>query len=202
MLKIVAQLLSYLFHPLLMPTWLFGTMMFYFPSSIQPAQAWLLIIILIFGMTFILPLLNMLFFRMTGTIQNFQLPERKDRVLPFIFITIVYVGTSMIFWKMNFPIVFKLMVVISGLSFMVTILTFFFKISVHAVASSGIVGILLAITIFASVGELIIPALAILIIAGMVMSARLHLNVHNGSEVGWGGVLGFLVGFLGVGILF
>src|SRR5262245_39751297 len=105
MLRILAQVVSFLFHPLLMPTWLFALMMYYFPASIQPTQAWMLIVLLIFGMTFILPILNMVFFRMTGTISSFHLPERKDRILPSIFVTIVYAGiTSMIFWKMSFPI--------------------------------------------------------------------------------------------------
>lgn len=203
MLKFLAKLLSYLFHPLLMPTWLFGIMMFYFPSSVQPTQAWVLIILLIFGMTFILPILNLLFFRLTGTIQNFHLPERKDRILPFLFITIVYTGiTVMIIWKMNFPIVSKLMIIVTMLTFVTTILTFFFKVSVHAIGNSGLVGILLAVTLFSSVSELIVPALSGLILAGSVMSARLYLNAHTQFEVAWGGILGFVVGFLGVFVLF
>lgn len=203
MLKLLAQLISYLLHPLLMPTWLFATMMFYFPASIQPTQAWWLVIILIFGMTFILPLLNMFFFKITGTIRNFQLPDRRDRVLPFIFITIVYAGiTTMIFWKMNFPLVFKLMVIITILSVLATISTFFFKISVHALAAGGIAGILLAFVVLLAIFELVLPSISILILAGMVMSSRLFLNAHNAKEVTWGGIGGFIIGFIGVGFLF
>ena len=203
MLKLLAQFIAYLLHPLLMPTWLFATMMFYFPASIQPTQAWILIIILIFGMTFILPLLNMLFFKMTGTIQNFQLQDRRDRVLPFIFVTIVYAGiTIMIFWKMNFPLVFKLMVIITGLSVLATISTFFFKISVHALATGGMVGILLAFVTLLATFELMFPSICILILAGITMSSRLLLNAHNAKEVTWGGILGFIIGFMGVGFLF
>jgi hypothetical protein len=203
MLKLLAQFISFIFHPLLMPTWLFGIVMFYLPSSVQPRQAWMVIIILVFGMTFILPLLNLLFFKMTGTIKSFYLAERSDRILPFIFITIVYAGiTAMIFWKMSFPVVFNLMLLITLLSLMVTVATFFFKISAHAVGGGGIAGILLATAIISSVGELIYPSLLILVLAGAVMSARLYLNAHKPNEVGWGGMLGFLVGFVGIELLF
>lgn len=203
MLRLLAQFVSYFFHPLLMPTWLFATIMVYFPSSIQPTQAWLLVIILIFGMTFILPLLNLLFFKMTGTIQSFQLTERKDRILPFSFVTIVYAGiTAMIFWKMNFPIVFRFMVVITSLSLVATLSTFIFKISIHALAGGGIVGILLSICLILGVGELVIPTLLVLIVAGVVMSARMLLNAHNIREIGWGGIIGFVLGFISIGFLF
>ena len=203
MLRFLAKTFSFLFHPLLMPTWLFSLLMFYFPAAIQPVQAWFLIILLIFGMTFILPLLNLIFFKMTGTIQDFYLEERKDRVLPFIFISIVYAGiTAMFFMRMNFPVVFNLMVIVTGLVLLATIATFFFKISVHAIAVGGMAGILLAIVAFMSASELLIPALSAMVLAGLVMSSRLLLNAHELNEVGWGGVLGFVIGFIGVEILF
>ena len=203
MLRLLAQFISLVFHPLLMPTWLFGIMMYYFASAVQPTQAWLLVIVLIFGMTFILPLLNLLFFKITGTIRSFYLVERKDRILPFIFITIVYAGiTAMIFWKMSFPIVFKLMVIITCLSLLVTVFTFFFKISAHAVAGGGIAGVLLSMAIYSSVAELVVPSLIMLVLAGTVMSARLLLNAHKPQEVGWGGMLGFVIGSAGIGMLF
>ena len=203
MVKLLAQIISFLLHPLLMPTWLFSLMMVYFPAAVLPTQAWLIIIILIFGMTFILPVLNLLFFEITGTIRSIYLPERQDRILPFIFISIVYAGiTAMIFWKMNFPMVFNLMLIITCLSLLATVATFFFKISVHAIAGGGIAGMLLAMVIFATVGELIVPALIMLVLSGAVMSARLFLNAHDAREVGWGGVIGFMIGFAGVEILF
>ena len=203
MLRFLAQFISVVLHPLLMPTWLFGIFMIFFPTSIQPPQAWLLIFLLIFGMTFILPLLNLVFFKMTGTIKSFYLHDRTDRILPSIFITIVYTGiTIMIFWKMNFPVVFKLMVLVSALSLMVSVTNFFYKISVHAVAAGGLAGIVLAVAAFASVGELIYPALIAIVLAGTAMSSRLLLNAHSPNEVGWGGALGFIIGFVGIEILF
>ena len=204
MLQLGAKFISYLLHPLLMPTWLFGILLCFSPSLIQGKQLGVYILVLIFGMTFFLPLLNLFFFKMTGTIQSFHLPTSRERVLPFILITLVYAAiTLMFYWKMPVvPIYFKLMIIATMLSAAVTILNFFFKISAHAVGMSGLVGILLAMAQLASISELIFPSVVVVVLAGATMSSRLLLNAHDLREVGWGGAVGLGVGIGGVVGLF
>jgi hypothetical protein len=154
-------------------------------------------------MTFILPVLNMVFFKVTGTITNLNLANRRDRILPFIFVTLVYAAvTAMFYWKMYIPVVFKLMLMVTALSLLVLVATLFFKISVHAVGSSGLAAILLAMATLASATELLWPALVMIVLAGFAMSSRLQLNAHTLAEVSWGGVLGFASAFGGMLILF
>jgi hypothetical protein len=205
MLRLSAHAVSIVLHPLLMPTWLLVVLLTFFPTAIQPAQAWGLVVLLIFfGMTFILPVLNMLFFKITGTISSFSMPNRQDRMLPSLLITALYATLSfMFYWKVAaIPIFFKLMVIVTMLSAVVMIGTFFLKISAHAVAACGLAGILLAMATLSSISELILPALVVIVLAGVTMSSRLLLNAHTLHEVGWGGVLGFAVGFAGMVFLF
>src|SRR3954467_8692765 len=104
-----------------MTTYLFVTLGFFFPIIFQPIQPSLRFIFLIFLMTFLLPSLNFIFFRVTGTIKDMQLVNRAERILPFTFVTILYcVVTFMFYWKFPVPNVLKLMMIITA---MVTIST-------------------------------------------------------------------------------
>jgi hypothetical protein len=203
MLRLAAHVISYIFHPLLMPTLLIGVVS-YFSSTIVQATSWLsFITLMVFTLTAVLPALNILMFRMTGTIQNLHMPTRRERVAPFSFITVLYVGvTALMYWKVPIPVVVKFMMISTVLVAVVATATFFIKISAHAVGIAGLTGILLALGAFSTATELIVPALVFLILAGVVMSSRLLLFAHTLEEVTWGGVLGFLVGFAGVIILF
>lgn len=183
-----------------MPTILFGVLLSFIPKSFQQFQShgWLLLLVF-FGMTFVLPALNLLFFKATGTIKSLSLMERRERIMPSILISIVYVVIGyMIYWKIPFPVFYKLMFIVAALSIMVTLITFFFKISAHAVGMSGLSGILLAMATLSTASVLVVPALVAIVLSGLVMSSRLLLDAHDLREVGWGGVMGFGIGFAGV----
>jgi membrane-associated phospholipid phosphatase len=51
-------------------------------------------------------------------------------------------------------------------------------------------------------GSLLWPTLIVLIVAGLVMSARLYLNAHTPREVLYGALAGFSIGFFGMIFLF
>ena len=195
-----AKVISYLLHPLLMPTFLFGALLYFLPKSFQQLQSrgWLLLSVF-FGMTFVLPALNLVFFKVTGTIKSLSMMDRRERIMPSILISMVYAVIGyMIYWKIPFPVFYKLMFIVAALSVVVTVATFFFKISAHAVGISGMAGILLAMATLSSASELMVPALVAIVLAGLTKSSRLMLDAHDLSEVGWGGVVGFGVGFGGV----
>lgn len=201
-MKRTAQVISVVFHPLLMTTYLFGILTIYLPTMLLPVRSSLWLIFLVFLMTFLLPALNFLFFRMTGTIRDLSMVERKDRVLPFAFITILYVFvTGMFYWKFPVPNLLKLMLIVSLMVMSSSVLTLFYKVSVHAVAVWGIIGIMLPLNKAAD-GSLLYPLAAALAIAGVVMSSRLFLDVHKPREVMVGGLMGFSIGFAGMIVLF
>jgi membrane-associated phospholipid phosphatase len=197
-----AQAISVLFHPLLMTTYLFGVLVFCIPSILAPMKSSPWIVFLVFLMTFLLPVLNFLFFRMSGTIRDLSMIERKDRVLPFALITILYcVVTYMFYLKFPVPNLIKMMLIITAMVIVSAVVTLFYKVSVHAVAVWGVVGIMLPLN-KAVDGVLLYPLLAGIVIAGIVMSTRLFLDVHRPREVLVGSLIGFIIGFTGMLLLF
>jgi len=83
-----------------------------------------------------------------------------------------------------------------------TMITFFYKLSIHSLAIWGAVGILLPMNKISEVNGLLVPTAFVIVIAGLVMSARLALNSHTPREVLVGSVSGFAIGFFGMIILF
>jgi membrane-associated phospholipid phosphatase len=203
MLRATAQVISVVFHPLLMPTYLVGIILLLAPTVIQPAQLRYYLIALIFGMTGLLPALNLFFLKSVGAIASLYMPTRQSRVWPFLFIFIMYTLVTIMFYlKMPIPFMFNIMVISTALAALVCMATFVIKISVHAVVAAGFAGILLNLANIGAFDTLMVPALIAIVLAGLVMSSRLLLNAHTLSEVGWGGVLGFTVGYIGVTLLF
>ena len=202
-MKRVAQVISVVFHPLLMTTYLFTLLGFFLPSVLQPLRPSLWFIFLIFLTTFLLPSMNFLFFKLTGTIKDLSLFNRTDRPLPFSLIAILYgVVTLMFYWKFPVPNVLRILLIISAILIISTIVTAFYKVSMHSVGVWGIVGILLPLNKASGEGLLLIPTAVSIVVAGVVMSSRLGLNAHVPREVLVGALLGFGVAFTGVIILF
>jgi hypothetical protein len=175
----------------------------YFPSALMIRGDKLYVVTaLIFLFTFIFPSINILIFRYFGTIQSLNMESRKERLTPFIFISIMYALITVLFYlKLPFSITFiRLMAAITFLVLTGTIMTFFFKVSVHSLAAAGFVGILLP---FAKVNaDLLLPTAIALVVCGLVISARLALNAHTPRETLIGSVTGFLVGYGGIILLF
>jgi hypothetical protein len=199
----IAQVISVIFHPLLMTTYLFVVLVYFLPSIMLPMRASWVFVLLIFGMTFVLPATNFLFFKMSGTIKDLTLFNRSDRLVPFAFISILYgVVTLMFYWKFPVPGVLKLMMIVTALVLVSAIVTVVYKLSIHSVAVWGMIGILLPLNKASAEGLLLIPTIVGVLVAGLVMSSRLQLNAHVPREVLVGSVVGFAVGFGGVILFF
>lgn len=144
--------------------------------------------------------------RILGVIKEFSMVNREDRIAPFFMITITYCfATYLLATKTgtgtldNF---FKLFVAIDFLVIAATIITFFYKISIHSIGIWGVLGVVAALNRFSELDSLILPIVACILIAGVVMWARLKLDSHSPKEVWIGAVVGFAVGLMSVLFLF
>ncbi len=204
-MKFAANLISYVLHPLLMTTYLVLILTFSFPSMlmIRPEKNYL-IVGLIFVFTFILPAMNVLVLRYFGNITSLSLFERKERVAPFIFITILYILVTLLFYyKLSFNQNFnKLMMIVTAMIVISMIVTLFYKISIHSLAITGLIGILLPLNKITEDNRLLLPTVLTICAAGLVMAARLKLGAHTPREVMHGSLIGFMVGFCGMILLF
>jgi hypothetical protein len=206
--NILARVISFILHPLLMATYLFGLIYLFLPSVLYPIsqgnQRQLLIMICM--MTFVLPALGISVLRTVGAISSFTMPTRRERIRPFFLIMIVYLFfTYFIAYKAGASIddtLLKFLLVIDVLVIAATAITFYYKVSVHSIGIMGLVGILLPLNRAAEHNALFFPTLGLILLAGVVMSARLQLNSHTAREVWIGAGTGFLIGLLGMIILF
>jgi cation transport ATPase len=207
-MKVVARIVSILFHPLLLATYLFALFIFLFPVALEPLKSagHFSFLLLIFCVTFVLPALNVGMFRMMGTIKTLEMKEKRERILPFIFITILYITVTYLFYsktRLGFhDNLLKFLIIIDALVLIATLTTFFYKVSVHSLAAWGMIGILIPLNKVLEDNTLFYPTLVIIVVAGVIMSARLKLNAHTPREVLVGSALGFATSFAGMVFLF
>jgi hypothetical protein len=143
-------------------------------------------------------------FRYFGTISSFYLNNRAERLVPFMAISAIYlVMTFLFFNKLPISINFnKLISIIAALVVISTIITFFYKVSVHSLAICGMVGMITPLNKAVENEILLVPTMVVIFISGIVMSARLYLNAHTLNEVLFGALIGFITGLAGIMILF
>ena len=204
-MKQVAKFISVVFHPLLLTTYLVIVLSYYFPSMLMIRKENRMIIIgLVFVFTFVLPAVILVMLRAFGTIQSLTLQSRRERILPFVFISMFYVlFTFLFYFKLPFSANFeKLMMIVSALVVVSLLITFFYKISIHSIAMGGGIGILLPLNQVTEQMSLLWPTAFTILATGLVMSSRLLLDAHTPREVMYGSVVGFVVGFFGMIILF
>lgn len=195
----LAQTLSILFQPLLMPSFLF-LVLWAFAAPVLPAwdaSSALLVFGLVFLTTCLIPLISLLALKVSGNLSgSFFMKDRRQRIVPFVFISLYYVLTAYLFSSKLFfvnELLIACITVVAALIVVLTIITFWWKISAHSMAMGGSIGVLLAVQFQHSMVAMLWPVLGTVVLAGAVMTSRLYLKAHDPAEV-W-------VGF-GVGLLF
>jgi hypothetical protein len=193
----MAKVISVIFHPLFMPVYgiliIFSapTLFGYLPFNVKK----LLFLIILINNVF-LPFSLLPFFRYRNIITTWSIEKRGERVIPLLTITILYLATAYIIFRFPIPSFLKSFVFASFfLSLIVTVVNFWWKISVHAVGAGALTALVLILSMkmyTPLTGYLIL----VIISTGLVLSSRLRLNVHNPQQV-W---IGLLSGFLGLGL--
>ena len=203
-----ARVISFLFHPLLLATYLFALFGLVFPIAFDPIKedGTNRFIFLLFCVTFILPVLMLSLLKTLGYLQTFAMPDRQQRIVPFLLITVFYTAVTYVFYdraevSMNDNFL-KFLIIINALVAVSTLATLFYKVSVHSLGIWGLIGILLPLNKISDAGTLFIPTLVSIVLAGVIMSSRLQLNVHKLSEVLSGAMIGFCTSFAIMHFLF
>lgn len=200
-MKAIAKIISYIFHPMLMPTYVFALIQYTNPflfqgvgfSNISPLFP-------VFLFTFVYPAIAFLLLRKLNFIDSLEMPDNKQRIIPLIIAIILYIWMYLILKSKNFPFVtksFMLGVVIAlFISFVINV---FHKLSLHMVGISGVLTMVMLL-LMVSESDMSYYFLAIVVLTGAVASARLYLNAHTMREV----YTGFLVGMFGqvLGLMF
>ncbi len=188
------------FQPLLMPSLVFGLLFFGVPQATSLPEAFKVrVFYLIVSSTLLIPMVLMLGLRWSGMVKSLHFEEKSDRRIPFLLVTLFYVLTTY-FLKQKTeldPILWQGMAVITTAVALLTLVTYFWKMSAHLTGIGGV----LAVT---GILGLYFPSLAVayllvaaLVLGGLVASSRLYLDAHRPAEVYVGLVVGFIICWIG-----
>ncbi len=194
-----ANIISHLFHPLLMAT--YGCLIVFFGLTdtiyfiFTPFKLKLVLTFTIFSFTFLLPVLNLLILYKLGYVSSLKIENRKERTFPLLMTSLCYFGLFYMIYDFNIWPAIKLFILGGGLCiFFAAIVTLWWQISAHMIGVGGLIGALLAICYFMQMPMLTAISLCI-IIAGGIGFARLKLKAHTPAQVYVGFIFGCIVQF-------
>lgn len=190
--KKIAQILSYLFHPLLIPSCIVVIFMFVPEGSYfeMPLRSSLLLLAFVFLSTFIFPVLLLLTLKNLKVISNFQMNTKRERVFPLVMMSIIFYAVFYLLKQGPFANVFNLFMLGSTLLLLLSLLiNYVWKISLHMIAQGGLFGALLGMALRFGI-EIQILLYFIIVLAGIIGFARLKLDSHKPAEVYGGFILG------------
>jgi membrane-associated phospholipid phosphatase len=194
----IAKFISYLLHPLLMPTYGFALIFFtnnYIATFTAPNMK-LVILGITFVFTFLLPGINVLILLKTGRIKSLEMTTGSERILPYTSTALYYFALFYLFYNADFPNVFKIVILGAAISLLVAIIVSFkWKISAHTIGVGGTAGATMGI-IYRLQLDMGLVLMLILLLSGIVGYARLKLNAHTPGQVYTGFLLGFMVELL------
>lgn len=214
-MRFLAKLISLIFHPIFMPT--FGVLIVsYLPTQfvggvfgkgVTDQQSFVLLMMMVL-FTILFPLCHLTLLYLGKHIQSIHLETRKERIPVFVGTLILYVS-AYLFMSIKggnyIPTVYYSLM-LGGITTLVLAIaiTIKWKISIHAIGISGVAGSLVAVNELLSEHWLyhhpnyklseIMPWLVIyiVILMGIVGSARLALKAHSINQV----LAGYAIGFV------
>lgn len=183
----LAQVLSVVFHPLLLPTYLFAIILYYMPASMLtlPLQVRWVVLAMIFFTTFIIPGAAAVVMVRFGQLDSVEMSRREQRGLPLLFTAVCYAATTYLLYRESaYDAIFYFVMGIIAASVVLTFaVSQFWKISAHSVGMGGGLGLLLVLNNLAPEAMLVFPIAIALFLAGAVLSARLALHAHTPAQV-------------------
>jgi len=187
------KLLSYVLSPIVFP--ILGTILYFiFLPSFVPEQQVYLILLVVFGGTYILPVLLLGLFKKSNLIQNFFLKSIEERKFPTVMFLGIAVSIGNLLSKMD--AVEGLTVFFFGYAFAIACAYLFLmariKISLHTIAIGGLTAFIGCVSHFYALNLLVFVGVLIGV-GGLMMSARLYLKTHTLKEI----LLGYSIGVIG-----
>ncbi|HMJ46607.1 MAG TPA: hypothetical protein VK498_04725 [Ferruginibacter sp.] len=194
-IRLPAILISYIFHPVFIPLYAIAFLVFVHPGyfagfSLQSKYQTLLITAL---NTLFFPLLSIGLLKALGFIQSVFLRTQKDRIIPYIACGIFYFWTFTVFKEQSSfdPVLSSFMLGVFLASSAALIANIYFKVSMHAIGMGGWLGLFIIISNSNSM-LMTWPLSILMLITGLVCSARLFLTDHTQKDIYSGLATGLL----------
>jgi hypothetical protein len=195
-MRTAAHILSYLFHPIFLPT--SGLVIIFslnsYVAQTTPFSKQVFLVSWIFVNTAIIPFLFTAFLRYKKLVSSIELESREDRIIPFTFALFFYLTNYWLLRDIPMPtVIYSIFLGSSVAVGMALVFNFFTKISIHMVGMGGITA---SVYGMAQLYDLPIIHLVLIgvVASGLVGSARYILESHDLKQI----YLGWFTGFITV----
>lgn len=196
---ILAQTLSILLYPLLIPT--YGMAFFFIAMRLHtpalPATVAWLAVIGTFFLTCLIPVSLILFMWKRGQLSSLYIENPKQRTTPYIYSILCYA-----FWcyfvraTMHLPIMWLLLAIGATAALIaVAVINHWWKISAHLSAMGGLLGGVCSYGLYSG-SDITIAVIVVLCLSLLLMYARIYLKAHTPLQVVCGYLLGLLFTFI------
>ena len=147
-------------------------------------------------LTIVAPLFSIGYLLFTKQISSIEMHDRKERYMPMSIMGAYTFGLYYLFSTFNMPTIIMAIIGVSVVGVILTLfITYFWKISAHMMAFSGLTGAVLVLSQnIHPVPDMVI--IGLFFITGVVGWARLKLNAHTFWQVIAGWVIGFIAATL------
>ena len=187
----LTRLISIVLHPVLMPLIAIEITLKYASYSVFAISEYLESIKIIIALcTLVIPGIIMLLLIKINKITSLEMSDHKERPLPLIIsASLLLIGYISILPILNFsPFLKGELVGIAITILIASIISRYWKISLHMLAIGGVFGVLIGINILiTNVTQVIIP---VLLIASILGVSRVEEKAHNYTQI----YTGFLIG--------
>lgn len=199
-LKVIPNILSTLFHPLLIPLYAYVLLFSFTYLNIMPFQYVAFVLSIVASFTLVSPLLFIGLYKWLNKYSLKELSTRPKRFVPYLLTLMSYITCLITMYRMHFPHYFS--GIIMGISICIVVCMFlniYWRVSIHLAGCGMFIGGLLSYSLlfyFNPVWWLC----GFILLSGIQGTARISFHQHTLLEV----ILGFITGmFCGIiGILF
>ncbi len=190
------KFISVILHPIVIP--IIGVLTYFLviPHRI-PKEQQLVILGLVFAATYVIPLFILILLKYLGSIASFRAETIQERKAPIIFMIVLFYLLGNIFSKYNSVFDLGRLFYATAFGLSVVYVFFFFKLktSLHLLSLGNALGFFLTLSIYYTIS--LMPIIVfIVLISGVLASARLYLKAHTTTEVYLGFFLGIACQFL------
>lgn len=199
----VANFLSTVLTPLLMPTYGVFLVLWVSVLCLLPYGTRVVVLLICMGITCILPLIFLSVLRHFKLVKDLHVNQREQRFIPYLFTTLCYAVAAYYLYYCHSPQWFVMFMVGSALTvLLMALISLKWKISAHMAGIGGIVALVYQLHVQGlNAFDLMWLLCLTIIVAGALGSARLALRRHDLWQVLAGVVVGFLTVSLTMRIL-
>ena len=186
------KIISVILHPIFIPIATIYISLMLFPSiGFAITRNLNFIYIILFFSTIFIPLISILFLIKINVVSSLEMNDYKERFFPlFITSASMFLGYYILEEILIFSVLLRhIMIGAIIIVFTSSIISKYWKISLHMLALGGLVGVLFSLNFLYS--EIMNILIFFILISGLLGVARVKEKAHNNIQV----YIGFLLGF-------